>query len=176
MKVASAQCMGLLSGRAALRLPPTIMLRRTLVRRLAPCATRRWSHTPSFQLNSVTEQDVAHFSKILAPSSVISTLPPVSNASSEVSIFNTDWMNKYHGRSTTVLRPRTTQEVSAIVRHCNARRIGVVPQGGNTGLVGGSVPVTDELVLSLGNMNSIRSFDDASGGCAGVYWIRARGT
>ncbi|KZT74727.1 FAD-binding domain-containing protein [Daedalea quercina L-15889] len=72
-------------------------------------------------------------------------------------------MNKYHGRSTTVLRPRTAQEVSAIVRHCNERRIGVVPQGGNTGLVGGSVPVKDELVVSLGNMNSVRSFDDASG-------------
>lgn len=72
-------------------------------------------------------------------------------------------MNKYHGKSTTVLRPRTTQEVSEIVKWCNERRIGIVPQGGNTGLVGGGVPVQDELILSLGNMNKVRSFDPVSG-------------
>jgi len=42
-------------------------------------------------------------------------------------------------------------------------RLAVVPQGGNTGLVGGSVPVFDEIVLSLANMNQIRSFDSVSG-------------
>jgi FAD/FMN-containing dehydrogenase len=42
-------------------------------------------------------------------------------------------------------------------------RLAVVPQGGNTGLVGGSVPVFDEIVLSLSNMNQIRSFDSVSG-------------
>lgn len=72
-------------------------------------------------------------------------------------------MNKYHGQSTTVLRPRTVQEVSEIVKHCNERGIGIVPQGGNTGLVGGGVPLKDELILSLGNMNKVRSFDPVSG-------------
>lgn len=72
-------------------------------------------------------------------------------------------MNKYHGKSTTVLRPRTTEEVSEIVKWCNERRIGIVPQGGNTGLVGGGVPIKDELILSLGNMTKIRSFDPVSG-------------
>lgn len=42
-------------------------------------------------------------------------------------------------------------------------RLAVVPQGGNTGLVGGSVPVFDEIVLSLQNMNKIRGFDSVSG-------------
>jgi D-lactate dehydrogenase (cytochrome) len=41
--------------------------------------------------------------------------------------------------------------------------LAVVPQGGNTGLVGGSVPVFDEVVLSLQNMNKIRGFDNVSG-------------
>lgn len=72
-------------------------------------------------------------------------------------------MNKYHGQSTTVLRPKTTQEVSEIVKWCNERRIGIVPQGGNTGLVGGGVPVKDEVILNLGNMNKVRSFDPVSG-------------
>ena len=146
-----------------------------LARRLAARPLARRCARPYSQLNSVTEADLAHFAQILPPSAILSTLTSSATAA-DLETYNNDWMNKYHGRSTTVLRPRTTQEVSAIVRHCNARRIGVVPQGGNTGLVGGSVPVTDELVLSLGNMNSIRSFDDASGVCAGLYWIRALGT
>lgn len=72
-------------------------------------------------------------------------------------------MNKYHGKSTTVLKPHTTEEVSKIVQWCSERRIGIVPQGGNTGLVGGSVPIHDELIVSLSNMSKIRSFDDVSG-------------
>jgi len=45
----------------------------------------------------------------------------------------------------------------------NENRLAVVPQGGNTGLVGGGVPVFDEIILSTTNMNSIRSFDEVSG-------------
>ncbi|KZT06863.1 FAD-binding domain-containing protein [Laetiporus sulphureus 93-53] len=140
---------------------------RQLVRRLAARPPRRPSRAFASsslpQLNSVTEADLAHFASILPPSAILSTLRPSSTPASELEPFNNDWMNKYHGRSTTVLRPRSVQEVSAIVKHCNKRRIGVVPQGGNTGLVGGSVPVKDELVISLGNMSKIRSFDDVSG-------------
>lgn len=135
---------------------------RQVFRRVALRQTRRWAHTRP-KLESVTADDVAHFSKILPSTSILSTLPPVSSAASELSPFNNDWMNKYHGNSTTVLRPRTTQEVSEIVKYCNERGIAIVPQGGNTGLVGGSVPIQDELVLSLGNMNKIRSFDPVSG-------------
>ena len=59
-------------------------------------------------------------------------------------------MRRYRGNSRLALRPGSTDEVSRILRHCNEHRLGVVPQGGNTGLVGGSVPVDDEVVLSLG--------------------------
>ena len=62
-----------------------------------------------------------------------------------------------------MLKPRTTEEVSKIVKYCNEKRIGIVPQGGNTGLVGGSVPVRDEVILNLSNLNKIRSFDPVSG-------------
>lgn len=67
------------------------------------------------------------------------------------------------GSSKLVLRPKTSAEVSAILRHCNARLLAVVPQGGNTGLVGGSVPVFDEVVLSLQRLNKVLAFDEYSG-------------
>ncbi|KAI9017826.1 hypothetical protein BC832DRAFT_545797 [Gaertneriomyces semiglobifer] len=72
-------------------------------------------------------------------------------------------MRRFKGRGSLVLRPRTSQEVSSVLRYCNEKNIAVVPQGGNTGLVGGSVPVHDEIVISLQNMNEIRHFDDVSG-------------
>jgi len=62
-----------------------------------------------------------------------------------------------------VLRPKSTAEVSEIMRYCNDRRLAVVPQGGNTGLVGGSIPVFDEIVISMQLMNRILSFDKLAG-------------
>lgn len=67
------------------------------------------------------------------------------------------------GYSQCVLKPKTTKEVSEILTFCNEHRIAVCPQGGNTGLVGGSVPVFDEVVLSTALMNEIISTDDTSG-------------
>jgi len=49
------------------------------------------------------------------------------------------------------------------MHYCNSRRLAVVPQGGNTGLVGGSVPVFDEVVISMQLMNRILSFDKLAG-------------
>lgn len=72
-------------------------------------------------------------------------------------------MRKYKGQSTLVLKPRSTAEVSEILKYCHEKRLAVVPQGGNTGLVGGSVPVFDEVVINLSTMNKIRSFDEVSG-------------
>jgi FAD/FMN-containing dehydrogenase len=62
-----------------------------------------------------------------------------------------------------VLKPKTTEEVSAIHTYCNAENLAVCPQGGNTGLVGGSVPVFDEVVVSTSLMNNIISLDELSG-------------
>jgi D-2-hydroxyglutarate dehydrogenase len=76
--------------------------------------------------------------------------------------YNTDWMRTLRGQSTVALRPKTTAEVSEILSHCNRRRLAVCPQGGNTGLVGGSVPVFDEVVVSTERMNAIEAVDDNS--------------
>ena len=54
----------------------------------------------------------------------------------ELDGFNTDWMGKYRGHSQVVVKPKTTEEVSAIVKYCAENNIAIVPQGGNTGLVG----------------------------------------
>ena len=115
------------------------------------------------RLTAVSEQDVAYFTKILAPNSVISSLSAKPASTADLAPFNNDWMGRFRGRSTTVLKPESTLEVSKILHWCNERGIGVVPQGGNTGLVGGSVPTNDELVVSLSNLNKVRSFDPVSG-------------
>jgi FAD/FMN-containing dehydrogenase len=62
-----------------------------------------------------------------------------------------------------MLKPSTTEQVSEILKHCNDRSLAVVPQGGNTSLVGGSVPVFDEIILNMGNMNKILNFDSSYG-------------
>ena len=62
-----------------------------------------------------------------------------------------------------MLRPRTTEEVSQIVKYCNKRTLAVCPQGGNTGLVGGSVPVFDEIIVSMNLMNKVVEVDSTAG-------------
>lgn len=113
--------------------------------------------------SSVAAADIDHFRTILPPHAILSTISPSTAAPAELDQYNNDWMGKYRGRATTVLKPKTTQQVSDIVRWCASRDIPIVPQGGNTGLVGGSVPLRDELVVSLASMNSVRSFDPVSG-------------
>jgi FAD/FMN-containing dehydrogenase len=71
----------------------------------------------------------------------------------------TDWTGRWRGRTTAVVRPGSTAEVADVVRWCGAAGIGVVPQGGNTGLVGASVPLDGEVVVSLRRLNSVESVD-----------------
>ena len=74
-----------------------------------------------------------------------------------------DFLRSVRGNSKLVLKPGSTQEISEILKYCNDRKLAVCPQGGNTGLVGGSVPVCDEIVLSLARLNKILSVDDITG-------------
>jgi FAD/FMN-containing dehydrogenase len=75
-----------------------------------------------------------------------------------------EWRDLYVGRTPLVLRPGSTAEVSAILSIAHAHRVGVVPQGGNTGLVGGQIPFEDgrDIVLSLSRLNRIRDIDRAA--------------
>jgi FAD/FMN-containing dehydrogenase len=67
----------------------------------------------------------------------------------------------WQSASPLVVRPKSTEEVAAVVRLCADAGVAIVPQGGNTGLVGGAV-ARDEIVLSLGRMNRIRAIDPAN--------------
>jgi len=72
-----------------------------------------------------------------------------------------DWRGLYTGRAMAVLRPATAEQVAACVRLCAARGVAVVPQGGNTSMVGGATPADapNQVVLSLARMNRIRALD-----------------
>jgi len=72
-----------------------------------------------------------------------------------------EWRDRYTGRAAAVLRPGSQEEVSAILRLASAHDVAIVPQGGNTGLVGGQIPFEHgaEVVLSLSRLNRILSVD-----------------
>ncbi|XP_029789345.1 D-2-hydroxyglutarate dehydrogenase, mitochondrial isoform X2 [Suricata suricatta] len=103
----------------------------------------------------VSREDLEAFERVV-PGRVI-TDPEVLEAS------NVDWLRTVRGSSAVLLRPRTSEEVAHILRYCHERNLAVNPQGGNTGMVGGSVPVFDEIILSTALMNQVISFHDLSG-------------
>ncbi|KAG6394579.1 hypothetical protein SASPL_145168 [Salvia splendens] len=105
---------------------------------------------------TINSDDISYFNKVLGGRGVVQDEEKLDDA-------NTDWMRKYKGSSKLMLQPRTTQEVSQILDYCNSRCLAVVPQGGNTSLVGGSIPVYDEVIINIGSMNNILSFDKVSG-------------
>ena len=76
-----------------------------------------------------------------------------------------DWRGRYHGRAAALLQPVSTAEVATIVRAAAAHRVALVPQGGNTSMVGGATPPADgsALILSLRRLNRIRSLDPTAG-------------
>jgi len=83
----------------------------------------------------------------------------------------------FHGKSAMVLRPGSVEEVSAILALANETATAIVPQGGNTGLVGGQIPQHGEIVLSLNRLDRIREVDPVSNTItceAGVTLQRAR--
>ncbi|GAM82279.1 hypothetical protein ANO11243_002580 [Dothideomycetidae sp. 11243] len=114
------------------------------------------------RFKEVTAEDVEYFRRVLGTD--VAVIDGVTkDSSADLEGHNADWMRKYRGHSKLVLSPNSTEQVSKILKYCNEKKLAVVPQGGNTGLVGGSVPVFDEIVLSLARMNGVRSFDDISG-------------
>jgi len=80
----------------------------------------------------------------------------------DIAPYVTEERNLFHGRTQLVLRPGSTAEVSEICKLASAHKIALVPQGGNTGLVGGQTPHHGEVVISLRRMDKIREVDAAS--------------
>lgn len=93
-----------------------------------------------------------------------------------------DWTGRWVGETAGVVRPGSHDEVRAVVHLCNERGVAVVPQGGNTGLVGGSVPHRGELVISLRRLDHLGHVDEArrevtvgAGATLGSVQAHARG-
>jgi FAD/FMN-containing dehydrogenase len=82
----------------------------------------------------------------------------------DLSAWELDWRKRFRGKALAVVRPGTSAEVAAAVRACAAHGTGIVPQGGNTGLVGGGVPDGSgtQVLLSLSRLNRLRAVDKAN--------------
>jgi FAD/FMN-containing dehydrogenase len=87
----------------------------------------------------------------------------ILTAAADTAPYSEDWRRLYQGRTQAVIRPGTTEELAAVVKLCAAHNTPIVPQGGNTSMVGGAVPNEDgsELVLSTARLNRIRDLDPA---------------
>ncbi|XP_014243138.1 D-2-hydroxyglutarate dehydrogenase, mitochondrial [Cimex lectularius] len=104
----------------------------------------------------VTDKELKEFESILGKDRVLTD-------ENEVSAYNVDWLKTVAGEGKVVLKPKTVEEVSQIMKTCHRSRIAVCPQGGKTGLVGGSVPVFDEVIISTSLMNKIYDINQLGG-------------
>lgn len=104
----------------------------------------------------VTDKDLNTFERLLGKSRVLTE-------DSETQFHNIDYLKSVRGSSRVVVKPKGADEVSAILKYCNDNNLAVCPQGGNTGLVGGSVPVFDEIVISMQLMDKIENIDEYTG-------------
>ena len=82
----------------------------------------------------------------------------------DLSAWETDWRKRARGRALAVVRPSSTEQVAGVVKACAKAGVSLVPQGGNTGLVVGSIPDDSgqQIVLSLQRMNRVRALDEAN--------------
>ena len=101
-----------------------------------------------------TAEVLARLKEILGPSGF-------SDDPDELAPLLTEWRNRFVGKTPLLLKPASTAEVADIVRVCGEAEVGIVPQGGNTGLVGGQIPRAEgsDVLVTLGRLNRIRHID-----------------
>ncbi|KAB8124731.1 FAD-binding oxidoreductase [Komagataeibacter medellinensis] len=97
---------------------------------------------------------ITRFTDLLGPVGVLT-------GEGDTAAYCTDWRDLYHGRALAVLRPASTGELAALVRLCAEHGVPMVPQGGNTSMVGGATPDDSgrEVVVCLSRMNRVRGID-----------------
>jgi FAD/FMN-containing dehydrogenase len=105
----------------------------------------------------------------VAAASLLETLRSAVGAANvltegDLTAWELDWRRRWRGQALAVVRPASAAEVAAVVRACAAAGTAIVPQGGNTGLVGGGVPDASgtQVLLSLQRMNRVRAIDEAN--------------
>jgi FAD/FMN-containing dehydrogenase len=103
-----------------------------------------------------TERLIQELRRIVGPSHVL--VDPALRAT-----YETDWTGRFHGEALAVVRPADTEQVAAVVRACHGAGIAIIPQGGNTGMVGGGVPGrgvrAGVVVLSLVRLAALEPVD-----------------
>lgn len=87
----------------------------------------------------------------------------ILSAASDRAGFESDWTGRFRGSARFVVRPGMTSEVAAVLAACGEAGVAVVPQGGNTGLVGGAVPDAGQVVLSLQRLRTLDAVDAIAG-------------
>jgi FAD/FMN-containing dehydrogenase len=104
-------------------------------------------------------QALSGLERILGPQGMLRG--EAQDAGADLEPYLTDHRRLYRGRALAIARPRTMDEVTALLAFCNDHRIGVVPQGGNTGYCGGATPDESgrQIVVSLSRLNRIRRLD-----------------
>nr|CDS27183.1 d 2 hydroxyglutarate dehydrogenase [Hymenolepis microstoma] len=112
-------------------------------------------------LGTVGDYEASHFERIFdnrtdQPKCVL-TKPD------EVVSFNRDYTGRYEGSSSLVVLPTSAEQVAEAVKLCNIWKLGILPQGGNTSLVGSSTPSFDEVIMSTRKLNKILSIDTDTG-------------
>lgn len=124
-------------GRSSLHPLPRSTLAPTKLSPTAYISVRLGSTLPPrADFTKPTEEHIKELRALLSSNaSLISTIDG-SASPDELQAFNDDWMNKYHGKGPIVVKPKTTEEVSKVMKYCYDKGLAVVPQGGNTGLVG----------------------------------------
>ncbi|PKU26073.1 FAD-binding oxidoreductase [Telmatospirillum siberiense] len=102
----------------------------------------------------MTQDILARIAAVVGPQGLLT-------GASEMAPYLEEQRGLFHGKALAVVRPGSTEEVAAVVRLCAEQGIGIVPQGGNTGLCGGASPDTtgSEIILNVSRMNKIRAID-----------------
>jgi FAD/FMN-containing dehydrogenase len=105
---------------------------------------------------------------MIVPESVLTRLKDAvgpkgfSTDASEIAPHLEEWRSKYHGHSPLLLKPASAAEISTVLSICHESGTAIVTQGGNTGLVGGQIPLHGEVLLSTKRLNRIRAIDDGT--------------
>lgn len=107
--------------------------------------------------SELSDKDVRFFETLVGKRNVL------QDGSDDLQGYNVDFWHTLRGNSKLVIKPGSTKEISEILKYCNEKRLAVCPQGGNTGVAGGAVPVFDEIILSLARLNKIISVDEITG-------------
>jgi FAD/FMN-containing dehydrogenase len=120
------------------------------------CLSLRPRFSSSAGFRSPSDNDVIFFRSILSDTRVVQD-------EDTLRVRNTDWTKQFQGRSKILLQPSTSGQVAEILQYCQREKLAVVPQAGRTGLVGGSIPLEEEIILSTEKLNLIHDLNAYTG-------------